>query len=219
MLVIVLFALSLSLTFLTLVALAQVPVILFVYARPLLPDGFCLIVLCGCGIVVALFLALATGVWLQGAARGQDEIWGKISALSADMVVRPVSTSEGWNRWGSLHVSHESARAGLFAGGCVLLGFVFQCLAVLAGPAHFAGPIGVSWRWSLTFGEQLVATTLLGIPEGNVPTFGRIEPVTTIGRLLVVWVDIFYAAGVIGLGVLMFSSLFQGSRAAARYNP
>lgn len=209
LLVVALFASSVSLTFLILVALAQVPVAIFVYARPLLSDEFWLVVLCGCAAILALYLAFVTGVWLQAAARGQSESANPIGALSADVLARPVAAERGWNRWDTLHVGHESARAGLFAGISILLGLTLQCLAAVAGAAHFAGPVDVGWRWPLTFGEQLVTTALLGIPEGNVPILGGIEPVTMMGRLLFVGIETFFAAGVIGLGALMFTSLFK----------
>jgi hypothetical protein len=208
-LVITLFALSASLTLLTLVALAQLPVAAFALARPLLPDILWLVVIGSVGVSLTIYFAVATGIWLQAAARGQEAGSERISALSTGVLARPVSPTGGWNRWDSLHVSHESARSGLFAGLSVGLGFVMQCLTVIAGPAHFEGSVEAAWRWPVAFGEQLMATALLGIPAGIVPTFGGIEPVTALGRLLLVGVDIFFAAGVIGLGVIMFSSLFK----------
>lgn len=208
-LVITLFTLSASLTLLILVALAQIPVAVFAMVRPLLPNMLWLAVIGGIGIWLAVYLAVATGIWLQAAARGQEASSGLVGALSNDVLAKPVSSTQGWSRWDSLHVSHESARSGLFAGLSVCLGFILQCLAVIAGPTHFEGSVDVAWRWPVAFGEQLLTTALLGIPDGLFPTFGGITPTTALGRLLLVGVDVFYAAGVIGLGILMFTSLFK----------
>ena len=208
-LVAALFMLSASLTLLILVALAQLPVAAFSLVHPLLPDVLWLFIIGSVGVSLAVYLAAATGIWLQSAARGREAGSVRIGALSSDVLAKPVSSTTGWNRWDSLHVSHESARSGLFAGLSVALGFIMQCLTVIAGPAHFEGHVEAAWRWPVAFGEQLMTTILLGIPEGIVPTFGGIEPVTTLGRLLLVGVDVFYAAGLIGLGVLMFASLFK----------
>lgn len=209
LLVVSLFALSGASTLVALAALAQAPVALFALVRPALPDTLWLVLAGGLGIALALHLALATGVWLHTVARGKDLGDGVVGALRDHLIAAPVDPDGGWSRWTSLHVGHESARSGLFAGASIALGCVLQCLAVLAGPEHFTGPADVAWRWPLTFGEQLVSTMLLGIPEGILPTFGGIEPTTVLGRLLLVGVDVCYAAGVIAFGVMAMASLFK----------
>lgn len=209
LLVISLFSLSCATVLISLVALAQIPVLLFAYAHPMLPDQIWTWLLGSCAAGLGVFLAFVTGIWLQHAARGHEPVPKAGGSISDHIVAQTVAATEAWNRWNSLHVSHESARSALFAGISIVLGVVLQCLAVTVAAEHFSGPVDTAWRWPLSFGQQLLNTALLGIPEGNIPNLGGIEPVTMLGRLLTVGVDVFYAAGLIAFAAQSLGSIFK----------
>ena len=209
LLVLTMLLLSCVTSLIVLIAIAQIPVLAFAYVRPVMPDPIWSWLLGSCAGVLGVFLAVVTGIWLQKAARGHDPLPRASSGISDHVVAQPVAQTEGWNHWSSLHVSHNSARSALFAGISIVLGVVLQCLAVTVATDHFSGPVDTAWRWPLSFGQQLLNTALFGIPEGNVPNFGEIEPVTLGGRLLTVGVDVFYAAGLIAFAVQSLGSVFR----------
>lgn len=181
-----------------LIGAAQIPVAVFAWVHPLLPGTVWLVLLWTLGVVLGGHLAYSVGLWLHRASQTEQPV-----APAAD-------TEQGaWNRWQSVHVGHDSARSGLFAGLSLVLGIILQCTAVVLGAEHFAGAVDQAWAWPVLFGEQLFSTMLLGIPGSFLPAFASIEAASATGRLLTVGVDVFYAAGVITLSVMTLSSAFK----------
>jgi hypothetical protein len=188
---------------------ALLPVTIFAYLAPLLSDGVWLALLGVIVLILGGYLAYSVAVWLQAAATKDDHPGRIPSGFTAAAQAPPVDTSRGWNRWESLHVSHGSSRAGLFASLSIAIGISLQCAAVVLGPGYFEGPIDTGWQWPLLFGEQLFNTMLLGIPTGLVPTFAAIQPQGPMSQLLMTGIDIFYVAGVIAMAVLTLPSAFK----------
>jgi hypothetical protein len=187
----------------------QLPVTIFVYVHPLLPEWAWLGLLGLTVLCLGGYLVYAMGLWLQAAAQEDAPSLGLSPGLPAGAKTPPVEPAPGWNRWQTLHVGHESSRNGLFAGSSIAIGIGLQCGAVVLGPRYFGGPVDTGWQWSLLFAEQLFNTMLLGIPSGLVPTLATIEPVAPMGKLLMTGIDIFYVAGVITMGMLVLSSAFK----------
>lgn len=195
-------ALSLAL----IIPIVQVPVTLFAAVDHFLPARWWLILLGVFGAILAGYLLVAVGVWLQQAARGDEP--GPLAAGLADQVVAQ-STEGGWNRWHSVHISHDSSRAALFGGLAVSLGVVLQCLAVVVGERSFSGPVDSTWQWPLLFGQHFFSTLFLGIPEGLLPPLSQIAPAHWTGNLLVAAINVAYASGAIALLVLTVVPAFK----------
>ncbi len=191
------------------IGVAQLPVTIFAYLHPFLADWIWLSLLGALGITFGGYLVYAIGVWAQAAAREDGRPEGMLSAPISGVEAAPVDPSKGWNRWQSLHVSHESARNGLFAGLSIAMGVAVQCAAVVLGSRYFEGPIDTGWQWPFMFGEQLVNTMLLGIPTPFLPTFAEIRPVAPWGQILMISVDLFYVAGVIAMATHLLPSMFK----------
>jgi hypothetical protein len=186
-----------------LIGAAQIPVAIFATLRPILPDTAWLIALGSMGLALAGYLAYAVGLWLQRVGLADEP------ARAGPLELAAGDDGEAWDRWQSVHVRHESARSGLFAGLSIGIGVVLQCTAVVFGPRYFEGSVETAWAWPVLFGEQLFSTMLLGIPGSVLPTYASIQPSSTPGRLLTVGVDVFYVAGVIAMAVLVLSSAFK----------
>lgn len=187
----------------------QLPVALFAFVHGLLPALLWQILLWTLWVIIILYLGMAVGLWLAGAAREGGKVPGALAELTKHVAPAPVDATAGWSPRQSLHIGHDSSRGTLFAAGFIMLGIVTQCLTVLAGTEAFSGPVETAWRWPLLFGEQLFQTILLGIPIGLVPELAGIAPISVTGRLLLSGVNIFYASGAIALMVMIFVPAFK----------
>lgn len=201
--------LSVALVLLIVLPLLQLPVAAFAYLHGLVPDWVWYAGL-GTGLlVVAGTLATAVGAWLPAEATGSAPARGPADGATAQVVASPTDDGRGWNRWRSVHVSHEASRGALFAGLAVVAGILLQCLVVVLGPLEFAGRIATAWQWPLLFSERLLNTLLLGIPAGIVPVFADIRPSSVAGQLLLAAVDVCYASGAIAMGLQVLIPAFR----------
>lgn len=189
-----------------LIAVAEVPVTIVAYARPLLPPSVWLWGLLAIGGILTGLLIYTTGARLHRAARGADLADTPKDSVLSTVVAHPVDEERGWNTWDSVHLSHGSARSALYGGWFILLGVILQGVATVVGAAWFTGPVEVGWQWPLLFGERLFNTMLLGIPASVLPTFSAIGAAGSSGEALLVAVDICYALGVISFGVATIST-------------
>lgn len=193
------------------------PVTLFTLAEPMLPGTVWLVLLGGAGAILVGYLMIALTVHLQRAARGDEALADMSPFLTDGVVAGPPADGSGWNPDDSLHVSHERARRRLFATLILMIGVVLQFTAVVLGEAWFAGPVESAMSWALFFARSLFDTALLGIPAALVPPWSALEPAGRAGDLLMVGVDLCFAAGLLALmasslaSTLTLGELFNGS--------
>lgn len=193
------------------------PVTLFTLVEPVLPPAVWLVLLAAAGAIVAGYLMMALTVHLQRAARGDEALADMSPFLTEGVVAGPAADGSGWNPDDSLHVSHERARRRLFATLILMIGIVLQFTAVVLGEAWFEGPADSTIGWAFFFGRSLFDTALLGIPAALVPPWSALEPAGRPGQLLMVGVDLCFAAGLLALlaaslaSTLTLRELFNGS--------
>ena len=186
-----------------LIGAAQLPVTLFAFMHPVLPETAWLIILGLALLTLAGYLTYAVGLSVQSAGQLHD------ASGVADLDGADGAAGTEWDPWASVHLRHQSARSGLFAGLSISIGIIMQCMAVVLGPRYFEGSVDRVWAWPILFGEQLFGTMLLGIPGTVLPAYASIHPSSTPGRLLTVGVDVFFVAGTIAMAMLVLTSAFK----------
>lgn len=199
------------------VAVGMTPVALFTLVEGWLPDWLWFTLLGVAGVASAGYLLLAVTAYMQLAVRGEEAATELPAFLAEGIVARPVETGQGWKSEDAVHISHDRSRRRLFASCLLILGLNLQFATVVLGPGWFTGPVDGTWAWVLFFGRSLFDVALLGIPSVVIPPWSALEPSGWPGQLLVVAVDLCFAAGLLTLMVDSFSSqlkpreLFHGT--------
>jgi hypothetical protein len=188
---------------------AVAPVTLFTLVEPWLPDGVWLAALVLAAATMLAYLLMALVAHLHIASRGPEAVDELPAFLRDDIVAKPVAAGEAWSADHTLHVSHEGSRRRLYAAVLLVLGILLQGVAVVRGEAWFAGPVDGTLAWALFFARSLFDTVLLGIPSAVVPPWSAIAPAGRAGEVLMVGVDLCFAAGLLALLVSSLSTAFK----------
>src|SRR5690606_29783427 len=99
--------------------------------------------------------------------------------------------------------------------GLLVLGIAFQFAAVVGAQRWFTGPVDSTLAWALFFARSLFDTAFLGIPSAVVPPWSAVAPAGRAGDMLMVGVDLCFAAGLL---TLIFGSLATAFRLRELFN-
>lgn len=190
-------------------AVGVTPVTLFAPAEPFLPDGVWFAALGVVAAGVGLYLLLAVIAHLQLSARGRETEAELPAILRDHIVARPVAPGASWQPGEALHISHEWSRRDLFAALVLMLGVLAQFLAVVQRDAWFTGAVDGVWSWGLFFARSLFDTAFLGIPSALVPPWSTIQPAGMAGELVMVAVNLCFAAGFLSMFLTRFASTLR----------
>lgn len=178
---------------------AVAPVALFTLVEAWLPDKIWW-VLIGVGVLVmAAHTLMGLAAYLHTLTRGDPSGETLPTWLREGFVADAAEPGAVWDPDKTQHVSHGHARTIFFAAAFLVIGIGVQFGAVVGAERWFVGPVDSTVAWALFFARSLFDTAFLGIPSAILPPWSAIATAGLTGDLIMVVVDLFFAAGALTL--------------------
>jgi hypothetical protein len=202
-------AVTLALVIPMFLAAAITPVAVFTLVEGWLPDWVWWTLIGICVLAMALHTLMGLAAYLHTTGHADPSGNTLPDWLREGFVAETAEPGGAWDPDRTQHVSHGHARRTFFAAALLIIGIAVQFAAVVGAERWFNGPVDSAVAWALFFARSLFDTAFLGIPSAILPPWSAIATAGLAGDLIMVAVDLFFAAGVLTLLITTMGTAFR----------